>query len=99
MNRHQQRARQATMRQSKGGISATLLQKQYAELQASNTRIQNVLFAIVKEAGRIRFSKKTLDSLTEQDSINATETLDGFVIEYKRVEAQQTAPIITQEPA
>ncbi len=98
MNRQQQRAMKSTKNRG-NGVSATLLQKQFAELQASHTRVNNVLFAIVKEAGRIRIAKKTLDGLHECDSINATETLDGFVIEYKRVEAQAPTPVITQEPA
>jgi hypothetical protein len=38
-----------------------------------------VLFSLAKEHGRLRFSKATLESLSEQDGINA-EWSDGHCI-------------------
>lgn len=91
MNRHQQRARSAMMRQRGNDngmqpVSAKLLQKRLAEQSAELQQLRNVLFSIVKEQGRIKFQKATLDSLGEADGLDAREELGVYIIEYKKVE-------------
>lgn len=85
MNRHQKRANESIARKAPA-VSTRLLQKQFVELRQVSDQMRNVLFAILKEQGRIRVQRATIDSL---DAIGADSHLhaewqgDTLLIEYR----------------
>lgn len=85
MNRKERRAKTAIQRQAPA-VSSRLLQKQYAELQQTAQQVKNVLFAILKEQGRVRVARATidsLDSLGDDSHLHAEWQGDTLVVEYR----------------
>jgi len=60
----------------------TLLEESNSELQI----YRDTLFAIIKEQGRIRFAKKTVDELDSGDHIDVKDDGVNVTIEFKRGE-------------
>jgi hypothetical protein len=83
VNRQDRRASDAQVRRI-GAPSAALLQEQCKKLAAENHQMRTVLCAILKEQGRVRVSKKTVESLNEGDAIEERELPDAFMFEYTR---------------
>jgi hypothetical protein len=88
VNRRQQRA-MASMKRKAPVVNTQLLQKAFDELQKEAMQMRNVLFSLVKEAGRLRFRKATVETLSPEDGIEAV--LDGgtYTITYKKHEAPE----------
>lgn len=82
-NRHQRRAQASAARQHRSNVSATLLQKQFDELAKQAHQMRNVLFGIVKEQGRVRVQRATIDGLEEVDGLEANWQGDTLVIEFR----------------
>src|ERR1700704_4899517 len=84
-NRKAKRTGAALSRQAPT-VSARLLQRQYEELEKTSSQMRNVLFAILKEQGRIRVARATIDSLDAlgaESHLNAEWQGDTLVIEYR----------------
>lgn len=89
MNRHNRRANESRARKV-APIATGLLQKRYAELEANYAQMRNVLFAVAKEQGRLRFRKATLDSLNNDDHLDAKDEGEFYVISF--VESDMVVP-------
>jgi len=84
--------RRAQASQARSAPSVTLLRKQFDEQWRELQQLRNVLFAILKEQGRIRFSKRTLDTLSEDDGLEAEDIGEHYMVTYKpRGQAAQEA--------
>lgn len=85
-NRHEKRARASVQRKS--NVSVALVQKQLQAQSEELQQLRNVLFALVKEQGRIRIKKSTVATLGAEDGLEAVEeTLGGepcYVVTYKK---------------
>lgn len=82
-NRHERRAKASVARQHRSNVSATLLQKQFDELAKQAHEMRNVLFGIVKEQGRVRVQRATIDGLEEGDGLEANWQGDMLFIEFR----------------
>lgn len=65
-------------------VSMELLQRRVIELERENQTYRDLLFAIVKEAGRVRVAKVTLAGLSQGDLINPRDAGDSWMIEYSQ---------------
>lgn len=78
MNRQTRRATKANP-----GVSVQLLQKRVADLEAEGGQMRNVLFALVRQMGRVRITEAEMAALTDGDSLNAEKHGDTYVITFK----------------
>lgn len=83
MNRHDRRVSDASVRRT-GTVSASLLESRLRTLAAEHRQVRNVLLAIIKEQGRVRVSKATLDSLNDGDMVESRDLGDAMVFEHKQ---------------
>ena len=82
MNRHDRRVNDSAVRRT-GTVSVQLLQQQLQGAIAENAQLRNVLYAICKEQGRVRFAKATIDSLREGDCLESRDLGPEIMIEFK----------------
>lgn len=78
MNRHTKRAAKANP-----DVSVKLLQERVHNLEAEGAQMRNVLFALVRQLGRVRITEAEMAALTEGDSLNAEKVGDTYVISFK----------------
>lgn len=83
MNRKLRRISDAKVRNG-SPPSAAFLQAQNQKLAAEGHQMRTVLCAIVKEQGRVRVSKSTVDGLNENDAIEERDIGDAWMFEYKK---------------
>jgi hypothetical protein len=83
MNRLQRRAMQS-MKRKDPGVSTALLRKQLQESQYREAQFRNVVFALLKEQGRLRFKQATIDSLDSEDGIDAKTEGEWVIFTYQR---------------
>lgn len=76
--------RRASAAQSRGTVSATLLQKRVKELELESFQMRNVLFAIIREQGRVRVAKATIEELREGDKLGARDMGDHYIFEFEQ---------------
>jgi hypothetical protein len=82
VNRQDRRASDSSVRRT-GQVSPALLEANLRKLAAEHQQVRNVLMAILKQQGRVRIEKATLDKLEEGDMIESRELPDAIVFEYK----------------
>lgn len=63
-------------------MSLKLLQDAHEKLQAEAQQMRNVLFAIVKEQGRVCVLASTVDGLTEEDGLDAKVDGKSIIVSY-----------------
>lgn len=63
--------------------SLALLQRRCEALDAENRQLRNVLFALVKDQGRVRIRKETIASLRDGDGLDAVSDGDCYVVTFK----------------
>lgn len=83
MNRKDRQTADAHLR-TNGTVSPMLLQEQVKRLAAEGHQMRTVLCAIVKELGRVRVSRATVEGLNENDAIEEREVGGDYFFEYKR---------------
>lgn len=79
-NRQARRAGDAQRRQQ--APSVALLRKRIEDLEQESGQMRNVLFAILKEQGRVRFSKRTLESLGQDDGLQAEDIGEHYIVTF-----------------
>lgn len=72
------------MKRKSPHVDVSLLQKAHGELQREVSQLRNVLFSLVKEAGRLRIHRATIETLGPEDGINAVldAASDDYIITY-----------------